>query len=38
MVFYEAVGKDEGAIFYSMLFNIRLLPLPTPEAMHGEVK
>lgn len=37
MVFYEAVGKDEGTIFYSMLFNIRLLP-PTPEAMHAEVK
>lgn len=38
MVLYEAVGKDEGAIFCSMQFNICLLPLPTPAAMHAEVK
>lgn len=38
MVFYEAAGKDERAILYSMLFNIHLLPLPTPEAMHADVK
>lgn len=38
IVFYEAVGKDEGAISYSTLSNICLLPLPTPEAVHAEVK